>query len=253
MDPLASHAWHNRPMREEWTVDLLLAGTFYSSTSTLLTNRSHKILIDTGLSVQENELLAALRARGLDLADIDIIINTHLHVDHCSNNALFPRARIFLSQAEWRWTHALYQTLLESPAPDRVLPRFYPEIQSYDLPSRRIRKVISLVRRLWDPGRLGTEERFRWLENDALPAGLEILPTPGHTPYHISVRIGSPPIIVAGDAVLNHSNEEQVATMVPYSKGQYLATRAALLRFEGEIIPGHGSPFTLKKRRSALR
>ncbi|HEY6358097.1 MAG TPA: MBL fold metallo-hydrolase, partial [Vicinamibacterales bacterium] len=79
-------------MSQAWRVETLLQGTGYSSSATLLTHASHRVVVDTGLSIQEDDLLHALRARGLEPADIDIVINTHLHVDHCLNNALFSRA-----------------------------------------------------------------------------------------------------------------------------------------------------------------
>src|SRR5206468_2469836 len=64
-----------------WRVEPLLEGTSYSSSCTLVTNSSHRVVIDTGLSIQERSLLDALRARGLDPADVDLVVNTHLHVD----------------------------------------------------------------------------------------------------------------------------------------------------------------------------
>ncbi len=52
----------------------------------------------------------SLQARGLALEDIDIVINTHLHFDHCGWNTrcnkdarpvpTFPRARYYLQRGE---------------------------------------------------------------------------------------------------------------------------------------------------------
>ncbi len=47
----------------------------------------------------------------VDPASIDIVVNTHLHWDHCSGNMLdgkpaFPRARYFTQRAEWEYAHA---------------------------------------------------------------------------------------------------------------------------------------------------
>ena len=41
-----------------------------------------------------------LRQRGLEPGDIDVVINTHLHWDHCSNNALFPKATFYVQRDE---------------------------------------------------------------------------------------------------------------------------------------------------------
>jgi len=62
-------------------------------------------------------LPADLKKHGLSLTDIDIVINTHLHFDHCGWNTrrengkvvpTFPRARYFIQQGEWE--HALHPT-----------------------------------------------------------------------------------------------------------------------------------------------
>jgi glyoxylase-like metal-dependent hydrolase (beta-lactamase superfamily II) len=231
-------------MPEPWVVDVLLVGTGYSSTCTLATSPSHRILIDTGLSVDEDRLLSALDERRLRPEDIDIVVNTHLHVDHCGNNSIFARATIFMLEAEWRWTQRFYSSLFSSRAPERVTAEFYPEISSYGLSTRTIRNVARMARMFWDEKRLGAPGQLRWLEEAALPAGLDVLSTPGHTPHHISIRVAAAsPVIVAGDAVLAEDAEAPIKTMVPFSRAQFTATRAALLEHGLTIVPGHGPAF----------
>lgn len=43
-----------------------------------------------------------LRARGLDPADVAVVVMTHLHVDHASGVAQFPDAMFIVSEREWR-------------------------------------------------------------------------------------------------------------------------------------------------------
>lgn len=81
----------------------------------LITGGEHPIVVDTGTDTpeatmerhgfklvrpQEQEPLAALAAAGVDPNDVKTVINTHLHWDHCSNNDLFPGARILVQKAE---------------------------------------------------------------------------------------------------------------------------------------------------------
>jgi N-acyl homoserine lactone hydrolase len=47
-----------------------------------------------------NSIRLALRKIDLAPEDIDIIINTHLHYDHCSNNGYFSKARFVLQKDE---------------------------------------------------------------------------------------------------------------------------------------------------------
>jgi len=83
--------------------------------SFLVRGENRNILVDTGLD--ENELIVpagfieetgltpasmveCLRAHNLEPEDINIVINTHLHDDHCGNNALFPKALFYAHSEE---------------------------------------------------------------------------------------------------------------------------------------------------------
>jgi glyoxylase-like metal-dependent hydrolase (beta-lactamase superfamily II) len=55
-----------------------------------------------------------IRAAGIDPERIDIVVNSHLHWDHCGGNTIvaggaarpaFPRARYFASRGEWEHAH----------------------------------------------------------------------------------------------------------------------------------------------------
>ena len=80
----------------------------------LLRGEEQNILVDTGLD--ENELVTpagfsdetglepqpigdCLAEHGVSPGDIDIVINTHLHDDHCGNNVLFSSA-VFYAHAD---------------------------------------------------------------------------------------------------------------------------------------------------------
>jgi glyoxylase-like metal-dependent hydrolase (beta-lactamase superfamily II) len=81
------------------------------------------ILIETGIGNKLTEkmvkiygqpakLLSSLAAAGIAPEDIDIVINTHLHFDHCGWNtvlrgssvvATFPRAKYYAPEGEWQY------------------------------------------------------------------------------------------------------------------------------------------------------
>src|SRR5579862_9961394 len=134
-----------------WRVETLLEGTTYSSSCTLITNDVHRIVVDTALSLLESDLVSALHARGLEPTDIDIVVNTHLHLDHCLNNVIFPRAAFYLSRAEWDWTCRFYAAIFDTRTPEDVAPEFYPELPTYQFAPRTIRNTARLARFFWDP------------------------------------------------------------------------------------------------------
>jgi len=99
-------------------------------TCLLVRTDRHAVLIETGIgekfdtrhaeiyNIQHSSRLPDdLSRHGLSVHDIDIVINTHLHFDHCGWNTrvdgtrivpTFPRARYFVQRAEWE--HAMHPT-----------------------------------------------------------------------------------------------------------------------------------------------
>ncbi|PYP87049.1 MAG: MBL fold metallo-hydrolase [Candidatus Angelobacter sp. Gp1-AA117] len=90
--------------------------------SVLVRTGKQNILIETGIGNKlsakmkqfyepKEKLLENLHATGLAPDDIDIVINSHLHFDHCGWNtvykggravATFPKAKYFVQEGEWR-------------------------------------------------------------------------------------------------------------------------------------------------------
>ena len=95
--------------------------------SVLVRTGRQNILIETGIGNKLSEkmrsfydpkekLLENLLAAGMAPEDIDIVINSHLHFDHCGWNtvyhegravATFPKAKYYVQEGEWR--HACLQ------------------------------------------------------------------------------------------------------------------------------------------------
>ena len=88
----------------------------------------HTILIETGagdkldsrarermaLPEKHEDLPSIVAAHGIDPETVDIVINSHLHFDHCGGNtiltdagpvAAFPRARYFAPRGDWEHAH----------------------------------------------------------------------------------------------------------------------------------------------------
>ncbi len=114
--------------------------------SLLVRTGKKNILIETGIGnklpdrlvqifKQPAQLLDNLHAAGVAPEDIDIVINTHLHFDHCGWNTLrrgdrtvatFPNARYYVQRQEWE--HGRLQ--LERDAISYMSPNYDPLIES---------------------------------------------------------------------------------------------------------------------------
>jgi N-acyl homoserine lactone hydrolase len=120
----------------------------------------------------EDNLQGRLRELDLRPADIDYVINTHLHFDHAGNNDLFENATFFVQREH-------YDVAKGNPS--------FPN-QYWNLPTLRYELLDG--------------------ESELFP-GVEVLLTPGHAPAHQSVMVRLPEsgnFVVCGDAVYTQAN-----------------------------------------------
>jgi glyoxylase-like metal-dependent hydrolase (beta-lactamase superfamily II) len=198
------------------------------------------------MSHEAHLLVQALKLRGLQPADIKLVINTHFHIDHVLNNLLFSNSLIYSSQESYEWCRAMYSDILDDQHWERLSLKYYPEVSDYERAKDLMAKLRKLALRWWDPKRLGDPSQFCWLEKHPLPEGLERLVTWGHVPGHYSVIVagGARPTVIAGDALLTREHDEQVMTMIPHNREQSRRDRACILAFPGRILPGHDVEFS---------
>jgi N-acyl homoserine lactone hydrolase len=142
----------------------------------VITHPGGAVLVDTGVGGPEDMLndwrvvnvsaADALAELDMSPADISLVINTHLHFDHCGQNAVFKHAPFYVQRAELD----------------------------------RARRESSALSGWFDF--MGA--RFELLDGDTeiLP-GLSVIATPGHTVGHQSVVVqtgGGSPDLLIGDA-----------------------------------------------------
>jgi glyoxylase-like metal-dependent hydrolase (beta-lactamase superfamily II) len=138
-------------------------------------------------TVMPGEDTASLLSRdGTAPEDVDWLILTHLHTDHCLNAPLFKKARIVISRRGWEAvTNPGHPALL----PERVFSR---EVLDYLRVDARDRVVL-----------VSDEEQI-------LP-GLSVFYTGGHTPCSQAVRIetAAGTAVITGDVVSLYGNIEE--------------------------------------------
>jgi len=128
----------------------------------------------------EQEMGPQLRNLGIGADDVKTVVLTHLHVDHDGGLAHFPRSRILADGDEVARTAGISGALLG------YLPGRWP-------------KWFDPQPLAWQPLRHGPFARSARITN---AGDIIAVPTPGHTPSHISVlvRDGDEEIMLAGDA-----------------------------------------------------
>ncbi len=185
----------------------------------LIKTEKEVIIVDTGIGTlppkyrkfhevirrKEEHLRYSLQKAGLLPRDVTLVVNTHLHFDHCGNNRLFPRAKFLVQTDEIRYAYF----------PDRFMR-------------------VSYLRDFFDhegeylPVKGGYE----------VEEGVELVPTPGHTIGHQSVlvRWKNRNLIYAGDAApLPENIEKRNIPGMIFNTAQGLESIDALRRIENPI------------------
>jgi glyoxylase-like metal-dependent hydrolase (beta-lactamase superfamily II) len=145
------------------------------------------VLVDTGIGDKERpgfrkgELLGNLLAEGIQPEDVDIVVNTHLHIDHVGWNTVsdgkdgwritFPRAKFVFQQADWDYWTQPEIAAQNACIQDSVLPLKGSAQLELTTPDYKVTDEISLI------------------------------PSPGHTPGHVCVAIvsGGQHAVILGD------------------------------------------------------
>lgn len=70
------------------------------SSVTLIDAGAKRIVVDTGYLGEDGIITDSLAARGLSPTDIDFVVNTHLHLDHCGCNLLFRQSVFYADKRE---------------------------------------------------------------------------------------------------------------------------------------------------------
>ncbi len=74
----------------------------HTGSVTLVQSEDKNILIDTGARGTWEETTKRLKQIGIDVLDIDIVLLTHLHLDHSYHVALFPQAQLLAWSHDWK-------------------------------------------------------------------------------------------------------------------------------------------------------
>ena len=149
--------------------------------SLLIRTGTQNVLVETGIGNklpekmvkiygQPAKLLENLAAGGVAPEDVDIVINTHLHFDHCGWNTVwrdgrvvptFPRAKYYVQEGEWR--HGREQ---------------------------HVRDAVSYISDNYDP--LIESRQMELLRGDReIVPGISVAVFPGHTAHMQAVIVSS--------------------------------------------------------------
>src|SRR2546422_8598747 len=167
--------------------ELLVEGERWPVYVQVIDHPAARVLVDTGITELHPEVadldprLVPLSEQAFDLAGVDVVVNTHLHFDHCGGNHLFAGRPIYVQRQE----------LEDARTEDDYTIREWVEA-----PGLRYEPVDG--------------------ELELLP-GLRLVPAPGHTRglQVVVVETGGRPLVVGGDVAVGFGELDQ-----PHTEGQ---------------------------------
>ncbi len=199
-----------------------------SPTCTLLECAGFRILVDLGHPKEDPEqLLSALRVRGLEPADIHAVLFTHLHPDHIGHKDVFRHAPFVFHRDE--------------------------RLAFYFKGDRTLRLSGSVLLELSPETFSRPRASEEWPALRALGRQVYVRHCPGHTPGSLAVFacVGGRVHALAGDIILNRDYCERAIPPGSSWRPELIPEQMRLIAGRADVIvPGHGAPFECRPQRT---
>jgi glyoxylase-like metal-dependent hydrolase (beta-lactamase superfamily II) len=196
--------------------------------SLLIRTGKQTVLVETGIGNklsdrmikfygQPAKLLDNLAAAGVSPEDINIVINTHLHFDHCGWNTIrdesgkivptFPRAKYYAPEGEWQYARH---------------------------PSER--DAISYISDNYDP-LVATGQMQLLKGGEEIVPGISVETFPGHTAHMLAVMVRSPGELSSRSLSSRAERGTAVLPDHPMEPTEYAAHEPATVCYISDLIP----------------
>ena len=200
-------------------------------------------LVDAGLPAHRPQLEGLLREMGRALTDIDAVILTHAHIDHVGiadgvRRDAGVRVHVPEGDAEMARTGKQHKRdgsmlpYLRHPAAWKLFMAF---ARSGGARPPKIEEVAT-----FDSGAQELD----------VPGRPRVIPTPGHSPGHVSFHLPQHGVVLAGDALCSYNpligarGPQLLPRAFAHSASQALASLDALEPLAADtVLFGHGEPW----------
>jgi N-acyl homoserine lactone hydrolase len=183
----------------------------------LLRDGGRTILVDVGHVGRRTLLLDRLKERGVSPTDVDAVVLTHAHWDHCLNVDLFPNARVLLSAREHEYARRPHELDWATPPwTGMVLDRH---------PVQEVR------------------------DGEEIADGVRIMEVPGHSPGSIAVLVRTPDGVtgIVGDALPNAASVAAgICYLVFWNEEEARRSVSRIVDACDIVYPGHDRAFRLQ-------
>lgn len=141
------------------------------------------IIIDTGVQFLRKHIINALAEIDLTPEHIDIVINTHLHFDHCGNNEIFTNAVFYVPEKEIEYLSKLQ--FMDKKEALEYLRTIYPLVSE-----NKIKNLSRMIMANFNCIEWLLENQYKVVllkEGDYCNELFYVEPSYGHCPGHVCV------------------------------------------------------------------
>lgn len=216
------------------------------STVALIKTRETLILIDSGYFTDSNLLLKNLKRLEVSPSDIDHLILTHFHLDHCGNLYFFKEVQLYMGVEDYILCEEIYKHLNNEHWLTDII------LENYNCQNEhKIRALVNLLKNNSSIFMfIMNKKKIKLIDQDMvrLDNRISIKKTPGHTDGHISVfcnleDIGT--VCIAGDALPVNIVKTNDKGFMHQDERLFFQTKNQLITDSDIIIPGHDRLFNL--------
>jgi glyoxylase-like metal-dependent hydrolase (beta-lactamase superfamily II) len=222
-------------------------------TCLLVQTDKYNVLIETGIGDKfdakhvniynidhSSRLPDEFSSHGLGVEDIDVVINTHLHFDHCGWNTrregeqivpTFPKARYFMQRAEWE--HALHPSERDRAS---YLEEWFAPAEPQTVFVEGAREIVPGIRVELAPGHV-QDMQCVWIESEGQRACFisDLVPTRAHLPFSWIMAFDLYPMetLASKKRLLPQLAEDHVLVVFPHDP---VVPWGVLVEAEGKLV-----------------
>lgn len=219
-----------------------------------------KILFDTGYIYDKRNLLQSLESMKVSPEEIDYIILSHWHLDHCGNITCFPNAKIIISNESIIKMERAVSIVKESMSHNdpidfiasylKIENEKEKDLDESDSSPRRLRAFANMVYRNyidWDEILNRFDKNQVQLVDKSISIGnLEIFKVSAHTKGDLILNIKSLNVLLIGD-IIPYWQDRLIYPMLTEDRESLKYFLETLSENDALVIPGHGEAFSSKK------
>lgn len=206
------------------------------------------VLIDCGISMPGSleDLTRALDQLGLDFGQIELLVCTHAHSDHCGQAAAVLERAGGDAQLWIHPDHRAYDR--DATDPEGQLARRYEIGLSSGVPRRDMEGWVAAARQappLGEPLPPVERDLVDGVVVDSDLGPLQAIETPGHAPGHVCLYQPDYRVLFSGDHLLGRIALHFDYPGTPDPIGDFLASLDRVEALDARLaLSGHGRPFT---------